>query len=88
MEKANEIITANQISQTYTQDDKGHTLEQYSYDHYRLVGLFLLVFLCFLNLRIKGVQKVFKNQINKKMYIHILEHFFRVIFKKTFLSGL
>ncbi len=40
MEKANEIITANQISQTYTQDDKGHTLEQYSYDHYRLVGLF------------------------------------------------
>ena len=37
MEKANEIMTANQISQSYTQDDKGHTLEQYSYDHYRLV---------------------------------------------------
>jgi len=36
MEKANEIITANQISQSYTQDDKGHTLEQYSYDHYRV----------------------------------------------------
>ena len=34
MEKANEIITANQIQQ-YPQDDKGHTLEQDSYDHYR-----------------------------------------------------
>lgn len=37
MEKANEIITANQISQSYPQDDKGHSLEQYSYDHYRFV---------------------------------------------------
>jgi hypothetical protein len=35
MEKANEIINANQISQSQPQDDKGHSLEQYSYDHYR-----------------------------------------------------
>lgn len=35
MEKANEIITANQIQQTIPLDDKGHNLEQYSYDHFR-----------------------------------------------------
>jgi len=34
-EKANEIISANQLQQSFSQDDKGHTLEQYSYDHFR-----------------------------------------------------
>ncbi len=30
-------MTANQIQSNslYSQDDKGHTLEQYSYDHFR-----------------------------------------------------
>lgn len=36
MEKANEIITANQLQYTTQIDDKGHTLEQYSYDHFRV----------------------------------------------------
>jgi myosin VIIa len=36
MEKANEIINANQLQQSQQQDDKGHTLEQYSYDHFRI----------------------------------------------------
>ena len=39
MEKANEIITANQLQYTPQLDDKGHTLEQYSYDHFRFVYL-------------------------------------------------
>ena len=39
MEKANEIITANQLQYTPQLDDKGHTLEQYSYDHFRFVNL-------------------------------------------------
>ena len=36
-DKANEIITANQIQSNtlYVHDDKGRTLEQYSYDHFR-----------------------------------------------------
>lgn len=38
-EKANEIITANQLQSNNSygtvSDDKGHTLEQYSYDHFR-----------------------------------------------------
>lgn len=44
MEKANEIITANQIQQSIPQDDKGHTLEQYSYDHFRL-GYIVFIFI-------------------------------------------
>ncbi len=39
MEKANEIITANQLQYTPQIDDKGHTLEQYSYDHFRYLFL-------------------------------------------------
>jgi hypothetical protein len=41
MEKANEIITANQLQYTPQLDDKGHTLEQYSYDHFRFEYFFL-----------------------------------------------
>ena len=42
MEMANEIIIANQLQYTPQLDDKGHTLEQYSYDHFRFVFIHLI----------------------------------------------
>ena len=75
MEKANEIITANQSQMTYSIDDKGHTLEQYSYDHFRYVLSVLLMSLKKKLILFKNLQQIRLGRVNFfVVLINVLTH--------------
>jgi hypothetical protein len=73
MEKANEIITANQLQYTPQLDDKGHTLEQYSYDHFRFVCFFIEVFCFFYIKTVLSIIPII--EIRKSLFFYYLDFY-------------